>query len=56
MGRQGKKSRFSSTSGIYYLIDKLEKNPPKVMVKMRDFPFFSDYIYDKGNITKVIAN
>jgi len=27
------------------------ENPPKVLEKVRDFPFFSDYIY-----TKVIAN
>jgi hypothetical protein len=32
------------------------KTPLKVLEKVRDFPFFSDYIYDKGNITEVIAN
>jgi hypothetical protein len=32
------------------------KNPLKVLCKVRDFTFFSDYIYDKGNITEVIAN
>jgi hypothetical protein len=31
------------------------KNPPKSTKKVRDFPFFCDYIYDKGNMTKVIG-
>lgn len=47
-GRQGKESRFHSTSGIYYVIGK-SKNPLKVLGKVRDLHFFSDYIYDKGN-------
>jgi hypothetical protein len=31
------------------------ENPPKVLVRMRDFAYFYDYIY-KGNITEVIDN
>jgi len=34
---------------------KISKNPQKVLGKVRDFPFFCDYIYDKGNMTEVIG-
>ena len=32
------------------------KKSPKSTKKARDFSFFSDYIYDKGNSSLVIAN
>jgi hypothetical protein len=31
------------------------KKSPKSTKKARDFPLFCDYIYDKGNMTKVIG-
>jgi hypothetical protein len=27
----------------------IRRSPQKVLRKVRDFPFLSDYIYDKGN-------
>jgi hypothetical protein len=38
-GRQGKKSRFHSTSGTYYLVDK-SKKPPKSTGKSEGFYLF----------------
>jgi hypothetical protein len=45
-GRKGKKSRYRSTSGIYYFL-KTSENPLKVLVKVRDFSLFCDYICTK---------
>lgn len=42
-------------SNIYDLVNKSKKNPQKVLQKVRDFPFFDDYIYDKGNMPNVIG-
>ena len=36
------RKEISYYPGIYHLVDKSRKNPPKVLDKVRDFPFFCD--------------
>jgi hypothetical protein len=63
--KQGRRSVLFTSYRPIYLVDKSWKKSPKSTRKvpekyqkstrkMRDFPPYSDYIYDKGNMTKVI--
>jgi len=53
--RKDKENGSSIANHLAIRMTRSRKIPPKVLQKARDFPFFNDYVYDKGNRLMVMG-